>query len=116
MDSSLGTGFMAVFAVSGSVVFLAMQAHKRLLSNFMKEMEFEIKNSSGIMKDGSRKKVRFTGAVESTVGQKACLKKHVSRPASLSKNDCDENLEGMPENWQIMYKGILQYKNLRGCN
>lgn len=47
MDNSLGTGCMAVFAVSGSVVFLAVQVHKRLLSNFMEKMEFEIKNSKG---------------------------------------------------------------------
>ncbi|KAL8509528.1 hypothetical protein ACS0TY_016660 [Phlomoides rotata] len=47
MDNSLGTGCMAVFAVSGSVVFLALQVHKRILSNFMKKMEFEIKNSKG---------------------------------------------------------------------
>lgn len=47
MENSLGTGFMAVFAVSGSVVFLAMQAHKRLLSDFMMKMESEIKHSTG---------------------------------------------------------------------
>lgn len=39
---------MAAFAVSGSVVvFLAMQVHKRLLSNFMKKMEFEIGHATG---------------------------------------------------------------------
>ncbi|KAI3932921.1 hypothetical protein MKW92_023844 [Papaver armeniacum] len=30
-------GLMAVFAVSGSVAFVALQAHKRLLSDFMKK-------------------------------------------------------------------------------
>lgn len=43
-NNSLGIGFMAVFAVSGSVALLAMQVHKRLLSDFMKKMEFEIGN------------------------------------------------------------------------
>ena len=33
---------MAVFAVSGSMVLLAHQVHKRILSNFMKKFEFEI--------------------------------------------------------------------------
>lgn len=47
MEDSLKTGFMAVFAVSGSVVFLAMKAHNRLLSDFIKKMEFEIKTSTG---------------------------------------------------------------------
>lgn len=42
MESSLGVGFMAVFAVTGSVVILAHQIHKRLLSDFMKDIEFEL--------------------------------------------------------------------------
>lgn len=49
MESFLGSSFMAVFAVSGSVVLLSMQVHKRLLSNFMKKIEFEINNSSGYL-------------------------------------------------------------------
>ncbi|KAJ0557717.1 hypothetical protein HanIR_Chr07g0328341 [Helianthus annuus] len=36
------TGFMTVFVVSGSVVILAHQIHKRLLSDFMKKIEFEL--------------------------------------------------------------------------
>jgi len=43
MESSLG--FMAVFAVSGSVVFLASQFHKRLLSDYMDKFEFEIRTN-----------------------------------------------------------------------
>lgn len=38
----MGMGFMAVFAVSGSVVLVASQVHKRLLSDFMKKIESEI--------------------------------------------------------------------------
>lgn len=47
MDSSMKTGLMAVCAVSGSVAFVAMQVHKRLLSKFMERMEFEITDSTG---------------------------------------------------------------------
>ncbi|KAK6152243.1 hypothetical protein DH2020_014878 [Rehmannia glutinosa] len=122
MDSSLGTGFMAVFAVSGSVVFLAMQAHKRLLSNFFKEMEFQFKNSTvqefnlrnfvGTVKCEPKKKVRF--ADEVTADQKDSGKKCISRISRNNNNN--ENLEAMPQNWQVMYKGILQYRNLRGYN
>ncbi|KAK6126492.1 hypothetical protein DH2020_039765 [Rehmannia glutinosa] len=115
MDSSLGTGFMAVFAVSGSVVFLAMQAHKRLLSNFFKEMEFQFKNSTdfvGTVKGEPKKKVRF--ADEVTADQKDSGKKCISRISRNNNNN--ENLEAMPQNWQVMYKGILQYRNLRGYN
>ncbi|KAL3825674.1 hypothetical protein ACJIZ3_021703 [Penstemon smallii] len=113
MDDSLKTGFMAVFAVSGSVVFLAMQAHKRLLSNFMKKMEFEIKNSTGTLKNDMKKKVRFADDVVGSTAEKAYGKKHLS--VAAGRNDInDENLEGLPENWQVMYKGILQCRNLRG--
>ncbi|KAK6126452.1 hypothetical protein DH2020_039840 [Rehmannia glutinosa] len=110
MDSSLGTGFMAVFAVSGSVVFLAMQAHKRLLSNFFKEMEFQFKNSTGTVKGEPKKKVRFADEVRAD--QKDSGKKCISRISRNNNNN--ENLEAMPQNWQVMYKGILQYRNLRG--
>lgn len=41
MSNSMGVGFMAVFAVSGSVVLLVHQLHKRLLSDFMKKVESE---------------------------------------------------------------------------
>lgn len=44
MDRSTFDGFMAVVAASGSVVFLALQVHKRLLSDFMKKLELEIGN------------------------------------------------------------------------
>lgn len=44
MESSMGVGFMAVCAVTGSVVLLAHQVHKRVLSDFMKDIEFELGN------------------------------------------------------------------------
>ncbi|KAL0333555.1 UNVERIFIED_CONTAM: hypothetical protein Sangu_1511700 [Sesamum angustifolium] len=116
MDSSLGTGFMAVFAASGSVVLLAMQVHKRLLSNFMKQMEFEFKNPTVVVKDEPKKKVRFADE-ETVADQKLCGKKHMSRPAAAAaRYNNDQNLEAMPQNWQVMYKGILRSRNLRGCN
>ncbi|XP_077247835.1 uncharacterized protein LOC143887614 [Tasmannia lanceolata] len=55
MVSSNGIGIIAVFAVSGSVAFLAMQLHKRLLSDFMKKVEFELGGERNLAK----KKVRF---------------------------------------------------------
>ncbi|CAN6834891.1 unnamed protein product [Brassica oleracea var. botrytis] len=39
MESS--TGFMTVFFVSGSVVLLAAQLHKRLLSCYMEKLELQ---------------------------------------------------------------------------
>ncbi|KAL3625984.1 hypothetical protein CASFOL_029533 [Castilleja foliolosa] len=109
--SNIGSGLMAVFAVSGSVVFLAMQAHKRLLSNFMNKMEFEFNNPTG----EGKKKVRFADDV--MADQKEGPTTYISKQTnSISKRNYGENLEAMPQNWQIMYKGILQYRNLRGYN
>ncbi|KAL2533453.1 hypothetical protein Adt_06804 [Abeliophyllum distichum] len=105
---------MAVFAVSGSVVFLAMQVHKRLLSDFMKKMEFEIGHATGSVKDQEpKKKVRFADDVVlvSSEDQKACRKNHLQK--AISQND-GENIDGLPLNWQALYKGILQYRNLKG--
>ncbi|CAA3012684.1 uncharacterized protein LOC111378777 [Olea europaea var. sylvestris] len=114
MENSLGTGFMAVFAVSGSVVFIAMQLHKRLLSDFMKKIEFEIGTAAEYGKDQVRKKkVRFSDeVVELSWNDEERSKKHLSKPA---QNE-DENLEAMPRNWQVLYKGILKNRNVKGCN
>ncbi|KAL2554155.1 Uncharacterized protein Fot_07774 [Forsythia ovata] len=113
MDNSLGSGFMAIFAVSGSVVFLAMQVHKRLLSDFMKKMEFEIGHATGSVKDQEpKKKVRFADDVVqvSSEDRKACGKKYLQK--AISQNN-GENIDGLPLNWQALYKGILQYRNIK---
>ena len=49
MAGYMGMGIMAAFAVSGSVVLIACQLHKRLLSDFMKQMEFELGGTSVIL-------------------------------------------------------------------
>lgn len=61
-NNSMRLGLMVVVAVSGSMVFVVHQVHKRLLSNFMEEFEFEMggisyehnqKNLSGTYYSGS---------------------------------------------------------------
>ncbi|XP_059440850.1 uncharacterized protein LOC132173378 [Corylus avellana] len=73
MGGSVGVGFIAVFAVSGSVLLLVHQAHKRLLSDFMKKVESELgttfyahaKNKlNGSGKSQAKKKVRFSDDVK----------------------------------------------------
>ncbi|KAF3560020.1 hypothetical protein F2Q69_00017408 [Brassica cretica] len=54
MESS--TGFMTVFFVSGSVVLLAAQLHKRLLSCYMVKLELQNKEKN---KKKKEKKVSF---------------------------------------------------------
>lgn len=56
MGGSVGVGFIAVFAVSGSVVLLVHQAHKRLLSDFMKKVESEL-GSTVVHSYGKKKTV-----------------------------------------------------------
>ncbi|XP_055809354.1 uncharacterized protein LOC129877843 [Solanum dulcamara] len=97
MENSLGSAFVAVFAVSGSVALLAMKVHKHLLSDFMNKLELQID------KDQAKKKVMFSNKVVELGSQ------------NKDKFD-DESLESMPLNWQVLYKGILNNKNLRGYN
>ncbi|MCD9644037.1 hypothetical protein HAX54_032008 [Datura stramonium] len=116
MEKSLGSAFVAVFAVSGSVVLLAITIHKRLLSDFMNKLELEID------KDQAKKKVVFSNKVVE-LGSKnkdkfdhgSKKKKKKNHGESSSSND--ESLESMPLNWQILYKGILNNKiTFRGYN
>ncbi|CAK9160844.1 unnamed protein product [Ilex paraguariensis] len=111
MESSVGVGLMAVCAVSGSVVLLALQVHKRILSDFMKKIEFEL----GSEKVQPKKKVRFAeDGVELSPENKDSRKKYVPEHGRSSRV-ADEKLDNtMPLNWQVMYKGILQYRALKG--
>ncbi|KAK4377805.1 hypothetical protein RND71_004101 [Anisodus tanguticus] len=97
MENSLGSAFVAVFAVSGSVVLVAMRVHKHLLSDFMNKLELEID------KDQAKKKVMFSNKVVELGSQ------------NKDKFD-DESLESMPLNWQVLYKGILSNKTLRAIS
>jgi len=118
MDNySMGAGFVAVFAVSGSVVLLAHQLHKRLLSEFMKKIEFELVGSH---KDNS-KKVRFSDeVVELSSKNKGHREKHLSKPgADVDKSSttslaAEKELGCMPLNRQILYKGIIKYRTHKG--
>ncbi|KAH6802821.1 transmembrane protein [Perilla frutescens var. frutescens] len=116
MEDSLRRGFMAAFAVSGGVVFIAMHAHKRLLSDFINKMEFETKSSTGALKNVPKKKtkkVRFANVA----AEEAYMKKHSPSPAVAACRNNGESLEAMPQNWQVLYKGILQHRNvIRGVN
>ncbi|GAA0168882.1 hypothetical protein Leryth_026721 [Lithospermum erythrorhizon] len=113
MNNSMRTGFMVVFAVSGSVVLLALQVHKRLLSDFMKKFECEIE----LVKGHPKKKVRFSDCVidNSCNDQSSHQIKNFAKVKTChSKVDDNEKLDSLPLNWQAMYKGILKCKNLKG--
>ncbi|PWA80686.1 hypothetical protein CTI12_AA194200 [Artemisia annua] len=111
MDNEALTGFMTVFAVSGSVVILAHQFHKRLLSDFMTKMEFEL----GSSKNSTKKKVRFfNDDLKILSTDKQDLKKLMPKVAMSALEYCGDNKKcrkKMPLNWQVMYTGIINYKN-----
>ncbi|CAH8385253.1 unnamed protein product [Eruca vesicaria subsp. sativa] len=75
MESSLG--FMAVFAVSGSVVFVASQFHKRLLSDYLDKFQLEIRSQENVV---MKKKVRFAAdVVEPSGNNKEYRRRHSSK-------------------------------------
>ncbi|KAL9425487.1 hypothetical protein AB3S75_032446 [Citrus x aurantiifolia] len=106
MGASMGMGFMAVFAVSGSVVLVASQVHKRLLSDFMKRIESEI---CGPEKYHEKKRVRFADDVVEPSGNN----KEYRKRNSMSKAD---EFVKMPLNRQILYKGMIQNRTLQSQN
>ncbi|KAK1389749.1 hypothetical protein POM88_017927 [Heracleum sosnowskyi] len=119
MDDSMGAGLVAVIVVSGSIVFLSLQVHKRLLSEFMEKIEFEL----GSGKDETKKRVRFSSQqVENRdrqINEIESKKKGSSGGGSRSRvviRDIQKHGQmeegSMPGNWQALYKGILQHRKL----
>ncbi|GAB2272575.1 hypothetical protein Dimus_007397 [Dionaea muscipula] len=111
----MGMGCMAVFAVSGSVALVAHQAHKRLLSDFMNKIEFEFgleKCRSSKMKKNKNKnnEVRFEQKT-SSVGKGISSQENYDLGR---KEKCKRRIEGtiMPLNRLVLYKGILEYRNM----
>ncbi|WCJ34143.1 hypothetical protein M5689_015464 [Euphorbia peplus] len=118
-SSSMGLGFMAAFAVSGSVVLIARQFHKRLVSDFMKRIEFELKGPRRSCIQ-NQKRVRFSD--ESRIA-KENRNKNEEREILKIENFINQKkisyggklLEAMPENRRVLYTGILKYRTLQGC-
>ncbi|KAJ8900028.1 hypothetical protein K2173_024142 [Erythroxylum novogranatense] len=124
MSDSTRLGFMAAFAVSGSLVLIARQVHKRMLSDFLKKIEFELGGSK--MRYQSKKKVRL--AEPSSNNQEYRKKHRITSKGGDQFSELEDAtelqssivggslLDGMPVNRQLLYKGIIQYKALKGCN
>ncbi|CAN0879264.1 hypothetical protein LINGRAHAP2_LOCUS12935 [Linum grandiflorum] len=113
MENSMGVGLMAAFAVSGSVVLISTQFHKRLLNNFMDKIESELGGRRRIRrsnihgkKQRKMKRVRFAEDVTQL--------SPISDDLYYEEDEYeDEDLGGMPVNRQILYKGIMEYRNMK---
>ncbi|KAJ8754462.1 hypothetical protein K2173_005623 [Erythroxylum novogranatense] len=116
-----------VYSVSGSVVLIASQVHKRLLSDFMRKIEFELGGPK--MRCQSKKRVRFAEDVmEPSSNKEEYRNRRLMRRNGAIKSDQVSNLqdatelqsingggllESMPVNRQMLYKGIIQYRTLK---
>ncbi|XP_068307327.1 uncharacterized protein [Pyrus communis] len=129
MENSIGVGFMAVFAVSGSVVVLAHQLHKRLLSDFMKNIESELGGflsphkrlaAGGSEKVQTKKSVRFAeDVVEPSSNNKEYRKRRYGNNTKQAKEGSGNHKmedNSMPLNRQALYKGIIESKALKGTH
>ncbi|KAK7244754.1 hypothetical protein RIF29_39580 [Crotalaria pallida] len=135
MENSIRLGLMAVIAVSGSMVLLVHQVHKRVLTNFMKKFEFERggvlyghgqNNLGGPEKHLAKKKVRFAKQVLELPSEKNGYRRNVTRAQQAKAKEVlvMENIlkkkrgpkleDTMPLNRAVLYKGIMKYKTVNG--
>ncbi|KAI3913100.1 hypothetical protein MKW98_007116 [Papaver atlanticum] len=112
-------GLMTVFVELGSVVLVALQAHKRLLSYFIRKPELEL---GRVGKVQQKKKVRFADdVIEPSSNNKEYRKQQRSRSnvmyGTIKFGDVivpcqiilDEELENkMPENRRALTKELLR--------
>ncbi|CAI8619762.1 unnamed protein product [Vicia faba] len=123
MESSMKLGMMAVFAVSGSMVLLAHQVHKRILSNFMKKFEFEMGGHE--KHNEAKKKVRFAKNMKGVsmenksnnnnrdeIRAQRMKDEQVWVIENALKSGCVHKLEDtMPPNRAVLYRGIMNYRH-----
>ncbi|KAK4743336.1 hypothetical protein SAY87_001337 [Trapa incisa] len=98
-----GASLMAICAVSGSIALLALEAYRRLLSDFMKRMEHEIGGSG---KSSNRR--RRVGLKDEPT------ELDVPKEAGGGGRPEHPPLSSMPVNRQVLYRGMLHYRNIRG--
>lgn len=93
MESSIG--FMTVFAVSGSVVLLAAQLHKRLLSDYMDKLKPQHPNKDRKKK---KKKVSFAEDMVEPSGNN----EEYRRSFRKSKLDDERRRRRIPQKSQVL--------------
>ncbi|TYH76903.1 hypothetical protein ES332_D04G117200v1 [Gossypium tomentosum] len=99
----VGVGFMAVIAVTGSVVFIAHEVHKRPLSDFMKKIEIEL---GGNGKCGVKRRVYFAkNVIEPSSNNKEYKKKN-----NQARVIGDHHASSMPFNRTCTDMHLIQWR------
>lgn len=61
--------------------------------------------NTGVVKDEPKKKVRFAD----DVAKSSTAKNH---DQATPRNNNDDKFQSIPQNWQVLYKGILQRRRV----
>ncbi|XP_058106752.1 uncharacterized protein LOC131250150 [Magnolia sinica] len=126
MVSSDGIGLMAVVAISGSVALVALEAHRRLLAEFLKKVELELGAGRN---NQHKKKVRFADdVIEPSSNNKEYRKQHMKISTMMNGGDdriqvtvgitgrdsIKEIASSIPPNRLALYKGIIEQRMING--
>ncbi|KAK4281753.1 hypothetical protein QN277_013209 [Acacia crassicarpa] len=107
MGSPSRYGLVAVFSVSASVAVLLHHLHKRMVSDFINKLEFQI--SGNCEKGQGKKKVRFAEKVIEVEAEEEEGKGYERREW---REGCTKLENVMPPNRAALYRGIIKNRTL----
>ncbi|KAI4364156.1 hypothetical protein MLD38_020286 [Melastoma candidum] len=114
MENMMGSAeFLTVVAVSGGVAYIAVQAHKRLLSDFMDKIHSRFEGEGQQQRRSwaekkAEKKVHFAGDVAEPSSNNRDYRRRRRAATGKSSGQVDQ----MPMNRQVLYRGIMKQKTL----
>ncbi|XP_031473133.1 uncharacterized protein LOC116245748 [Nymphaea colorata] len=119
-----GVGFVAVMAVSGSILYAALRAHRQLVSDFKKRIEFEFSvESSPEHGEPVKKRVTFADDTADPCSdgkeyrkRRSTVGKRRGRRARNEEESGDRPVEipaDMPPNRMALYRGLREERAVR---